>query len=114
MDEQYLGAISEGMSADVLVPGRPKALAANLYYIAPKVDPRTGGAKIRLRFNVPVADLRSGLTADINLVVERRTEALTVARSAILGRDAGARVLVVNEALSNSAPLALSNGPVSA
>lgn len=97
VDEQYLGAISEGMPADVLVPGRPKALAANLYYIAPKVDPRTGGAKIRLRFNVPVADLRSGLTADINLVVERRTEALTVARSAILGRDAGARVLVINE-----------------
>lgn len=97
VDEQYLAAINEGMDADVLVPGRPKPLAASLYYIAPKVDPRTGGAKIRLRFKERVTDLRSGLTADINLVVERRAAALTVARSAILGRDASARVLVVNQ-----------------
>jgi RND family efflux transporter MFP subunit len=67
VDEQYLGAIREGMTADIVVPGRTQPLAANLYYIAPKVDPRTGGAKIRLRFKQPVSDLRSGLTADINL-----------------------------------------------
>lgn len=96
VDEQYLGEIREGMTADVMVAGRDKPMTAKLYYIAPKVDPRTGGARIRLRFDQTVANLRSGVTADINLVVERRDRAVTVARSSILGRDANARVLVVN------------------
>ncbi len=96
VDEQYLGQISEGMPADVLIAGRDKPLTAKLYYIAPKVDPRSGGARIRLRFDQTVSNLRSGVTADINLIIERRDTAVTVARSSILGRDANARVLVVN------------------
>jgi RND family efflux transporter MFP subunit len=97
VDEQFLGTIREGMAADVLIPGKDKPLSASLYYIAPKVDPRTGGAKVRLRFSEKVVNLRSGLTADINLIVERRRDAITVARSAILGRDQRARVLVVSQ-----------------
>ena len=97
VDEQFLGEIREGLKADVLIPGRAKPLAATLNYVSPKVDPRTGGAKVRLRFDENVTDLRSGLTADINLIVEKRPQAITVARSAILGRDATARVLVVQD-----------------
>lgn len=97
VDEQFLGEIREGLKADVLIPGRAKPLAATLHYVSPKVDPRTGGAKVRLRFDDNVTDLRSGLTADINLIIEKRPKAITVARSAILGRDATARVLVVQD-----------------
>lgn len=97
VDEQFLAEIREGLKADVLVAGRRAALPATLTYVSPKVDPRTGGAKVRLRFDERVDGLRSGLTADINLIVERRAEAITVARSAILGRDRGARVLVVDD-----------------
>ena len=97
VDERYLPEIREGLKADVLVAGQPKPLTASLYYVSPKVDPRTGGAKVRLRLDRQVDGLRSGLTADVNLIVERREQAVTVARSAILGRDRNARVLVVNE-----------------
>jgi RND family efflux transporter MFP subunit len=96
VDEQFLAEVREGLKADILIAGRPQPFAATLTYVSPKVDPRTGGAKVRLRFDTPVTDLRSGLTADINLIVEKRPQAITVARSAILGRDQSARVLVVD------------------
>lgn len=97
VDEQFLAEVREGLKADILIAGRREPIAATLTYVSPKVDPRTGGAKVRLRFDAPVTDLRSGLTADINLVIEKLPQAITVARSAILGRDRSARVLVVNE-----------------
>lgn len=97
VDEQFLSEVREGLKADVLVPGRPRPIPATLYYVSPKVDPRTGGAKVRLRLDEPVEGLRSGLTADVNLVIERRDTAITVARSAILGRDRTARVQLVRD-----------------
>jgi RND family efflux transporter MFP subunit len=97
VDERYLPEIRNGLKADVLVAGRAAPLAATLYYVSPKVDPRTGGAKVRLRLDQQVDGLRSGLTADVNIIIERRDRAVTVARSAILGRDRDARVLVVND-----------------
>ncbi len=97
VDEQFLAEIRAGLRADVLVAGQRAPLPATLTYVSPKVDPRTGGAKVRLRFDEAVDGLRSGLTADVNLIVERRAEALTVPRSAILGREPGARVLVVDD-----------------
>lgn len=99
IDEQFLDEVREGLKADVLIAGRDRPVAATLYYISPKVDPRTGGAKARLRLDAPVADLRAGLTADVNLIVERRDAAITVARSAILGRDSTARVQVVENGI---------------
>ena len=89
IDERYLPEIREGLKADILVAGRATPLPATLYYVSPKVDPRTGGAKVRLRLDQKIDGLRSGLTADVNLVIERRDQAVTVPRSAILGRGAG-------------------------
>ena len=97
IDERYLPEIREGLKADILVAGRATPLPATLYYVSPKVDPRTGGAKVRLRLDQKIDGLRSGLTADVNLVIERRDQAVTVPRSAILGRGAGARVLTVKD-----------------
>ncbi|MCS6947402.1 MAG: efflux RND transporter periplasmic adaptor subunit, partial [Steroidobacteraceae bacterium] len=105
VDEQFLSSIEPGMPADVIVAGRKDPLRARLYYIAPKVDPRTGGARVRLRFEERVSGLRSGLTADINLVIERRPEAITIARSAILGREESARVLVVRNGVVEARPI---------
>ncbi len=99
IDEQFLAEVREGMKADVLIAGLPKSVAATLYYVSPKVDPRTGGAKARLRLDSPVEGLRAGVTADVNLIIERRDAAITVARSAILGREQGARVQIVSNGI---------------
>jgi HlyD family secretion protein len=111
VDEQFLAEVREGLKADILVAGRPAPFAATLTYVSPKVDPRTGGAKVRLRFDAPVANLRSGLTADINLIIEKRPQAITVARSAILGRDTSARVLVVDGARVIERPVSFIEWP---
>jgi hypothetical protein len=105
VDERYLAEVNTGMRADVLVAGSREPLGASVYYIAPKVDPRTGGAKIRLRFDQATVDLRAGVTAEVNLVIERLPEAITVARSAILGRDQTARALIVRDGVVVEQPI---------
>lgn len=105
VDERYLTTIREGLKADVLIAGSSETLPATLYYISPKVDVRTGGAKVRLRLDRQIDGLRSGVTADVNLIVERVPESVTIARSAILGRDETARVLVVKDGRVESRPI---------
>ena len=95
VDEQYLTEVKTGQLADVVIAGVANPIPATLYYVSPKVDQRTGGAKIRLRLSEQPAGLRAGLTADVNLIVERRETALTLPRSAILGRGADAKVLLI-------------------
>jgi RND family efflux transporter MFP subunit len=97
VDERYLPEIRGGLKADILVTGQPKPISATLYYVSPKVDPRTGGARVKLKLDQQIEGLRSGLTADVNIIVERRESAVTVSRSAILGREGEARVLLVTE-----------------
>ena len=96
VDEQYLTEVKTGQLADVVIAGVANPIPATLYYVSPKVDQRTGGAKIRLRLSEQPAGLRAGLTADVNLIVERREAALTLPRSAILGRGRDAKVLLVD------------------
>ncbi len=97
IDEQFLSEMHEGLRAQIGIPGRARPAAARLSYISPKIDPRIGGAKVRLQFEEPMDDLRAGVTVDINLLVEERDRALTIDRRQILGRDAQSAVLVVRE-----------------
>lgn len=99
VDEQFLAEVRESLKANVIVAGFERPIPATLYYVSSKVDPRTGGAKVRLRLDESVEGLRSGLTADVNLVVERRDQAITVPRSAILGRERTARVQLVRDGI---------------
>ncbi len=95
VDERYLPEVQPGLSADVLIAGRAEPLRATVYYVASKVDPRSGGAKVRLKLDQPVDALRAGVTADVNIIIERLANAITVPRSALLGRDDRARAMLV-------------------
>ncbi|MCB1626064.1 MAG: efflux RND transporter periplasmic adaptor subunit, partial [Pseudomonadales bacterium] len=95
VDERYLPEVQPGLSADVLIAGRDEPLGATVYYVAAKVDPRSGGAKVRLKLDQSVATLRAGVTADVNIIIERLPNAITVPRSALLGRDERARAMLV-------------------
>lgn len=105
VDEQFLAEVRDGLKAEVIVAGLGRQIPATLYYVSAKVDPRTGGAKVRLRLDEQVEGLRSGLTADVNLIVERRDQAITVARSAILGRERTARVQLVRDGVVEEKPV---------
>ena len=100
VDERYLPEIVPGLKADVLIAGRGQPLTATVYYSASKVDPRSGFATVRLKLDATGPDmplsLRSGVTADVNIIVERLNHAVTIPRSAMLGREQQARVLIVS------------------
>ena len=111
VDEQYLTEVRTGQTADVVIAGVAKPISSTLYYVSPKVDQRTGGAKIRLRLSEQPAGLRAGLTADVNLIVERREAALTLPRSAILGRGRDAKVLLVDNGRVAERPMQFLDWP---
>ena len=111
VDERYLPEVLPGLTADVLITGRQDPLAATVYYVASKVDPRSGGAKVRLKLDAPPADLRAGVTADVNIIIERLDAALTVPRSALLGRDARARALLLRDGKVVEQPVSFREWP---
>lgn len=110
VDEQFVRALREGMEARVaLDPATSReVLAAHVSLVSTVIDRETGAASVRLRFDRPPAGaLPAGLSVDVNIVIERRAEALTVPRSAVLGLGTAEsrRVLVAAAADASDGPL---------
>ncbi|MEM7355090.1 MAG: efflux RND transporter periplasmic adaptor subunit [Acidobacteriota bacterium] len=86
VDEQYLGELALGQAATVaLISGRRTRWQAEISYISKRIDRLSGAAVIRLRFIDEAPDLPTGLSLDINLLIEEHPQALTVPRSAVGG-----------------------------
>lgn len=95
VDEIYAAELRAGMIAKVEMAGRPTAMRAEVVHIEPRVDETTGAREVRLRFLDPVDVAPAGQTVAVNLVVERRPQALSVPRTAILSPDSNPRVRVL-------------------
>jgi HlyD family secretion protein len=95
VDELYAADLMIGMTALVSMPGQPKPLAARIAHLEERVDPATGARAVRLAFDQPPPRAPAGLTVSVNLIVERRREAISIPRSAILSPGAEPRVRVV-------------------
>jgi len=63
--------------------------------ISPTVDPKTGTFRARVEVPDPSRRLKPGMFARVNIVYERREEALQLPRAAILDADGGQSVFVV-------------------
>ncbi|HQD98832.1 MAG TPA: efflux RND transporter periplasmic adaptor subunit [Novosphingobium sp.] len=97
VDEAYAAEIRPGMEARVSFPGQAGELRAAVAHVEPRVDPATGARDVRLTLVDGAAEVPSGLTVTVNLVIERRDRAISVPRSAlILGGDA-AKVRLVGK-----------------
>lgn len=97
VDEAYAAEIRPGMEARVSFPGQAGELRAAVAHVEPRVDPATGARDVRLTLVDGAAEVPSGLTVTVNLVIERRERAISVPRSAlILGGDA-AKVRLVGK-----------------
>ncbi|MBK8458126.1 MAG: hypothetical protein IPL47_14325 [Phyllobacteriaceae bacterium] len=77
----------------MLPTGMGGTLAARIAWLAPEVDPSTGGLLARIAFDTPVA-LPPGLSVTANIVVEESADALTVPRSALIGGATGRTVFI--------------------
>jgi RND family efflux transporter MFP subunit len=97
VDEVYAAQLRPGTSGVVEIAGHDRRLRAQVVHIEPRVDEGTGAREVRLRFLDAVDSAPAGQTVSVNLIIERRRQAISIPRSSILDPDARPRVRVVGE-----------------
>jgi RND family efflux transporter MFP subunit len=94
VDEAYATQIKTGLAATMQLVGTSDSLAGRVSFVAPRVDPATGGLAVKIGFDVPLS-APVGLTVTANIVVDARQDALTVPRTALVTEGEGWSVFVV-------------------
>ncbi len=94
--EREISKLAVGQQAEAEVDAARGRFSATIRRVSPVVDPVTGTFKVTLEFT-PDPRLRAGMFARINIVYERREQALAIPRSALIDSDAGATVYVVDK-----------------
>jgi HlyD family secretion protein len=95
VDEVYAAEIRPGMDATVAMPGQQRPLKGKVLHVEPRVDPATGARAVRLGLTGATVDAPSGLTVTVNLLIERRQDAISVPRSALISSGNTAKVRIV-------------------
>jgi membrane fusion protein (multidrug efflux system) len=94
--EKEYRKIASGQHAEVVVDALGgQAFIGNISRISPTVDPQTGTFRARVEIPDPTRKLKPGMFARINIVYERRQDALQLPRTAILDADGQQSVFVV-------------------
>ena len=96
VDEIYAAEIRPGMQARIGLPGASAQLRALVAHVEPRVDPATGARDVRFELIDKPADAPSGMTVTVNVLIERRSRAISVPRSAIIQGGSGPTVRVVD------------------
>jgi membrane fusion protein, multidrug efflux system len=94
--ERELARLKPGQSASISVDALAgRAFPATVRLVAPVVDAATATFKVTLEVNDPKGDLKPGMFARVGIVFERRADALTIPRLALLDTDGSSNVFVV-------------------
>jgi membrane fusion protein (multidrug efflux system) len=94
--EQYVEQLRPGSAMQVRVPSVPgRWFDGEVYFVSPTVDP--DNRTVTLKAGVPNPDgrLRAGSSADVRLVLERRSDAVLVPEAAIVPREGKAFIFLV-------------------
>ncbi len=101
VDEAYSMAIKLGQQARLAFAGLPKPAEGRVSYLAPEIQTSTGGRLMRLTFDAPNGvsgdELPVGLSVDVNVIVDRTPDALTIPRQAIRDLATDPYVMVVRD-----------------
>jgi membrane fusion protein (multidrug efflux system) len=111
--EKEFRKIAPGQNAEVVVDALgAERFVGSISRISPTVDPQTGTFRARVEVPDPSRRLKPGMFARVNIVYERRRDALQLPRSAILDVDGGQSVFVVAGDKAEQRPIrtGLSNG----
>ena len=111
--EKEFRKIAPGQNAEVVVDALgAERFVGTISRISPTVDPQTGTFRARVEVPDPSRRLKPGMFARVNIVYERRQNALQLPRSAILDADGTQSVFVVagDRAEQRSIRTGLSNG----
>ena len=94
--ERELARLKPGQSAWISVDALAgRSFPATVRLVAPVVDAATATFKVTLEVNDPKGDLKPGMFARVGIVFERRADALTIPRLALLDTDGSSNVFVV-------------------
>jgi len=95
--ERELARLKPGQSASIAVDALAgRQFPAIVKLVSPTVDAATATFKVTLEVNDPKGDLKPGMFSRVGIVFERRSEALTIPRAALLDTDGASNVFVVN------------------
>ena len=94
VDETYATRMKPGLTAQLQLTGEVAILPGMVTYVAPLVDPDTGGLSIKITPDTPRA-APVGLTVTANIVMDTKPSGLTAPRSAILTEAEQSVVFVV-------------------
>ena len=87
IDEKNLGRLAVGQNAAVLADAYPaQPFPAEIFHIAPAVDPAKGSVEVKLRVKAPPAFVKADMTVSVEISVGERKDALTLPADVV--RDA--------------------------
>jgi len=99
--EQHLPRISPGQIARVFVQAYPgKEFSGEVSRISPVLDLETRTAPIEITIPNPDHALKSGMFAQVKLVIEERKNVPVIIKEAIMGKEPGLYVYVVDGGLA--------------
>lgn len=112
VDEVFGVRLRPGLKASVAPVGSDDAIPAHVEFVAPTVDPLTGGRLVRLRLDdEPEVPMPSGLTMSVNIVVEQFEDVIAIPGSAILDLDRAPRVMIVENGQASERSVTVRNWP---
>jgi RND family efflux transporter MFP subunit len=101
VDESYSMALKLGQTARLAFAGVPEIVTGTLSYLAPEIQTSTGGRLVRFSFTAPASigdtELPVGLSVDVNVIVDKQDQAITVPRQAIRDITNSPYVLTVKD-----------------
>jgi membrane fusion protein, multidrug efflux system len=95
--ERELARLKPGQSASISVDALAgRNFPAIVKLVSPTVDAATATFKVTLEVHDPKGDLKPGMFSRVGIVFERRSEALTIPRVALLDTDGSSNVFIVS------------------
>ncbi|RST81023.1 efflux RND transporter periplasmic adaptor subunit [Aquibium carbonis] len=110
VDESYATQIRTGMPAVLQLTGDDRKLDGTVSFVAPVVEPDTGGLAVKIAFAEAQA-APVGLTVTANIIVDRRDAAISAPRVALVTADAGLSVFVVEGEKAKRVPVEVIDWP---
>ena len=94
--ERELARLKPGQAAAISVDALAgRSFPATVKLVSPIVDAATATFKVTLEVNDPRGDLKPGMFSRVGIVFERRPDALTIPRVALLDTDGSSNIFVV-------------------
>ena len=94
--ERELSRLKTGQTAMVQIDALPaRTFAAHVTLVAPTIDAQTATFKVTLQVADAAGELKPGMFARVSIVFDRKLNALSIPRAALIDSDGESRVFVV-------------------